>query len=156
MMIVKTGTVAATVGLLMLVACTGASPPESGQGASEEARAAATQQPLVANPTPCVVGEIKVFAGNFVPAGWLTADGQLVTIASNTALFSVIGTTYGGDGTTNYAVPNLNNRVPIGATSAVPLGHVSGEILPVQKNQPARFLGVNYCICAQGTFPTLP
>ena len=61
------------------------------------------------------VGEIRIFAGNFPPYGWAFCDGQLLPIAQYTALFSIIGTYYGGNGTTNFALPNLNGRVPIGA-----------------------------------------
>jgi len=59
------------------------------------------------------VGEIKMFAGNFAPTGWATCDGQLLSIAQNTALFSILGTTYGGDGTTTFALPDLRGRFPM-------------------------------------------
>ena len=57
--------------------------------------------------------EIRIFAGNFAPRGWAFCDGQLLPIASNTALFSLIGTTYGGDGRTTTALPNLQGRAPM-------------------------------------------
>lgn len=60
------------------------------------------------------VGEVRIFAGNFAPRGWATCDGQLLSIAQNTALFSLLGTTYGGNGTSNFALPNFQNRVPLG------------------------------------------
>ena len=59
------------------------------------------------------IGEIKIFAGNFAPRGWAFCNGQLLPIAQNTALFSLIGTTYGGDGRTTTALPNLQGRVPM-------------------------------------------
>jgi microcystin-dependent protein len=59
------------------------------------------------------LGEIRLFAGNFAPRGWATCDGQLLSIAANTALFSLLGTTYGGDGMTTFALPNLSGRVPV-------------------------------------------
>lgn len=59
------------------------------------------------------VGEIRMFAGNFPPLGWLFCDGQLLSIADNEVLFNLIGTTYGGDGVTTYAVPDLRGRVPV-------------------------------------------
>lgn len=59
------------------------------------------------------VGEIRMFAGNFAPNGWAICDGSLVAIAENTALFSLIGTTYGGDGQSTFALPDLRGRVPI-------------------------------------------
>ena len=57
--------------------------------------------------------EIRIFAGNFAPRGWAFCNGQLLPIAQNTALFSLIGTTYGGDGRTTTALPNLKGRVPM-------------------------------------------
>lgn len=59
------------------------------------------------------VAEIKIFAGNFAPRGWAFCDGQLLPIAQNTALFSLIGTTYGGDGRTTTGLPNLKGRAPM-------------------------------------------
>lgn len=57
--------------------------------------------------------EIRIFAGNFAPRGWASCDGQLLPISQNTALFSLIGTTYGGDGRTTTALPNLQGRAPM-------------------------------------------
>ena len=59
------------------------------------------------------VGEIRMFAGNFEPAGWAFCDGRLVPISENDTLFIVIGTTYGGDGQETFALPNLQSRIPI-------------------------------------------
>jgi len=59
------------------------------------------------------VGEIRLFAGNFAPTGWALCDGQLLPISQNTALFSLLGTFYGGDGKSNFALPNLQGRFPI-------------------------------------------
>ena len=59
------------------------------------------------------VGEIRLFAGNFAPAGWMFCDGQLLPIAENETLFQLIGTTYGGDGQSTFALPDLRGRVPI-------------------------------------------
>ncbi|MEM6321331.1 MAG: tail fiber protein, partial [Bacteroidota bacterium] len=60
------------------------------------------------------IAEINIWACNFAPRGWAFCDGQLLPIAQNTALFSLIGTTYGGDGRTTTALPNLQGRMPIG------------------------------------------
>ena len=60
------------------------------------------------------VGEIRIFAGNFAPTGWATCDGQLLPISQNTALFSLLGTYYGGDGKSTFALPNLQGSVPLG------------------------------------------
>jgi microcystin-dependent protein len=59
------------------------------------------------------IGQIMMFAGNFAPRGWATCDGQLLSIAQNTALFSILGTTYGGNGQTNFALPDLRGRVSV-------------------------------------------
>ena len=56
------------------------------------------------------IAEVRIFAGNFAPRGWAFCDGQLLPVANNTALFSLIGTTYGGDGRTTTALPNLQGR----------------------------------------------
>lgn len=59
------------------------------------------------------VGEIRLFAGNFAPAGWLLCHGQLLAISDNETLFTLIGTTYGGDGESTFALPDLRGRVPL-------------------------------------------
>jgi microcystin-dependent protein len=59
------------------------------------------------------VAEIRIFAGNFAPTGWALCDGQLLPLSQNTALFSLLGTTYGGDGKTNFALPNLQGMAPL-------------------------------------------
>ena len=61
------------------------------------------------------IGQIIMFAGNFAPRGWAFCDGQLLPISQNTALFSILGTTYGGDGRTTFALPDLRGRVPMHA-----------------------------------------
>jgi len=59
------------------------------------------------------IAEIRMFAGNFAPRNWALCDGQLMPIAQNTALFSLLGTTYGGDGRTTFALPDLRGRAPM-------------------------------------------
>jgi microcystin-dependent protein len=59
------------------------------------------------------IGEIRMFAGNFAPSGWAFCDGRLISIAQNSALFNLLGTTYGGDGINTFALPDLRGRVPI-------------------------------------------
>ena len=61
------------------------------------------------------VGEIRMFAGNFAPQGWAFCDGQLLAVSQNDALFSLLGTIYGGDGRTTFALPDLRGRVPVHA-----------------------------------------
>ena len=69
-----------------------------------------------------LLGGIALFAGNFAPRGWAFCEGQLLDIASNTALFSILGTTYGGDGRTNFALPDLRGRAPVQPDSMLRLG----------------------------------
>lgn len=59
------------------------------------------------------VGEIRMFAGNFAPAGWMFCDGSLLPISENETLFQLIGTTYGGDGQSTFALPDLRGRLPV-------------------------------------------
>jgi len=63
------------------------------------------------------VGEIRMFAGNFAPRGWAFCDGQLLAVSQNDALFSLLGTIYGGDGRTTFGLPELRGRIPIHAGS---------------------------------------
>ena len=125
------------------------------------------------------IGQIANFAGNFAPAGWMQAAGQVISIAQNTALFSILGTTYGGDGKTTFALPDLRGRVAVGADAADPLGTAFGQASttltvaqlpphdhtlpgggvtgttgggqPVTDDQPS--LAVNYLIATNGIFP---
>lgn len=64
------------------------------------------------------VGEIRMFAGNFAPRGWAFCDGQLLAVSQNDALFSLLGTIYGGDGRTTFGLPDVRGRVPIHAGQA--------------------------------------
>jgi microcystin-dependent protein len=78
------------------------------------------------------VGEIKMFAGNFAPRNWAMCDGQLLAIAQNDALFSLLGTIYGGDGRTTFGLPDLRSRIPIHAGAGPglpnrPIGSKSGS-----------------------------
>lgn len=69
------------------------------------------------------IGQIILFAGNFAPRGWTLCDGQLLAISQHQALFSIIGTTYGGDGKTTFALPDLRSRVPIQPGQGPGLSH---------------------------------
>lgn len=69
------------------------------------------------NAQEAFIGEIKMFGGNFAPRNFALTDGQLLAISQNTALFSLLGTTYGGDGRTTFALPDLRGRVPMHAGS---------------------------------------
>jgi microcystin-dependent protein len=73
------------------------------------------------------LSEIRIFSFNFAPKGWALCDGQLLPINQNQALFSLLGTTYGGDGRVNFALPDLRSRVPIHMGSGRTLGERAGE-----------------------------
>lgn len=72
------------------------------------------------------IGEVRPTAFSVVPRGWTLCNGQLLSIAQNQALFSILGTTYGGDGITTFALPNLQGRVPVGAGNTMALGEAAG------------------------------
>src|ERR1700740_81095 len=72
------------------------------------------------------VGEIRMFAGNFAPAGWMFCEGQLLPISENETLFNLIGTTYGGDGQSTFALPDLRGRVPIHFGNGFTLAETGG------------------------------
>jgi microcystin-dependent protein len=90
------------------------------------------------------VAEIRMFAGNFAPTGWATCDGQLIPISQNTALFSLLGTSYGGDGKSTFALPDLAGSAPMhqgqgpGLTSRF-IGETAGEpaVTLIQTEMPA-------------------
>jgi microcystin-dependent protein len=75
------------------------------------------------------IGSVILFAGNFAPRGWAFCDGQLLSISQNTALFSILGTTYGGNGQTTFALPDLRGRAPVGPRQGPGLAnHDLGEV----------------------------
>ncbi|MCW3107835.1 MAG: Microcystin dependent protein [Segetibacter sp.] len=96
------------------------------------------------------IGQITMFAGNFAPRGWALCNGQLLSISQNTALFSILGTTYGGNGQTTFALPDLRSRVPIHpgqgpGLSPYSLGQQGGsETVTLNTNQmPAHYHTLN-------------
>jgi len=97
-----------------------------------------------------LIGLIIMFGGNFAPRGWAFCDGQLLPIATNEALFSILGTTYGGDGRTTFALPDLRGRAPIHAGTGSGLtprdiGEYSGEedVTLISTEMPAHTHTVN-------------
>ncbi len=129
------------------------------------------------------LGEVRMFPFNFAPAGWAACQGQLLAISSNTALFSILGTTYGGNGTTNFALPNLSgvaaahqgqgaglNNLELGDLDTAPATHqqaLPGSVTVARNmlagtspgNALAVFpaepsLTINFCIALQGIFPS--
>lgn len=80
------------------------------------------------------IGEIRIFAGNFAPTGWAKCEGQIMSISQNTALFSILGTTYGGNGTSTFALPDMREKVAMHpgqgpGLSSHDLGETSGNTL---------------------------
>ena len=85
------------------------------------------------------MGEIRMFAANFAPKYWAFCQGQLMPINQNQALFSILGTTYGGNGVNNFALPDLGGRIPLGTSQEYTLGEKSGTnaVTLMQANLPA-------------------
>jgi microcystin-dependent protein len=73
------------------------------------------------------LAEIRLMSFAFPPKGWAMCNGQLLPINQNQALFSILGTTYGGNGTTNFALPNMQGRAPMNTSNSHPLGQSAGE-----------------------------
>src|ERR1700694_4438810 len=96
------------------------------------------------------LAEIRIFTGNFAPKGWALCDGQLMSISQNTALFSLLGTTYGGDGQSTFALPNLQGSAPLHpgqspGLSLYDLGQTGGEevVTLLQSEMPQHNHAVN-------------
>jgi microcystin-dependent protein len=73
------------------------------------------------------IGEVRMFAGNFAPLGWEFCDGRLLPISSYTALFSLLGTTYGGNGVNTFALPDLRGRIPVHMGASHVIGELGGS-----------------------------
>ena len=86
------------------------------------------------------IGEIRMFAGNFAPRGWALCNGQILSIAQNTALFTILGTTYGGNGQTTFALPDLRGRFPMHGGQGLGL---TNRTLGEQGGDESRTLSVN-------------
>lgn len=99
------------------------------------------------------VGEIRMFAGNFAPAGWMFCEGQLLPISENETLFNLIGTTYGGDGQSTFALPDLRGRLPLHMGNGFVLAETGGvEEVTLTVNQiPAH----GHPMLASNDIPTL-
>lgn len=98
------------------------------------------------------IGEIRMFAGNFNPAGWAFCDGALMPISENDALFTLIGTTYGGDGQETFALPDLRGRLPIHQGGGFTLGQNGGvEEVTLTTNQIPAHTHPLLCAASGGT-----
>ena len=98
------------------------------------------------------IGEIRMFGGNFAPAGWMFCEGQLLPISENDTLFQLIGTTYGGDGQSTFALPDLRGRVPIHFGNGFTLAETGGaEEITLTSNQIPSHSHVPLCNSGNGT-----
>lgn len=99
------------------------------------------------------IGEIRMFAGNFAPAGWMFCEGQLLPISGNEALFQLLGTTYGGDGQSTFGLPDLRGRIPLHFGNGFIQGETGGvEEVTLTTNQiPAH---THALLCSSGGQPT--
>ena len=102
-----------SLAMTYLIATQGIFPSQDGNGSID--------------PTDPFLGEIVAFAGNFAPRGWALASGQLLPINQNQALFALLGTNFGGDGRTTFALPNLNDRTVVGTSADFPIGTAFGS-----------------------------
>jgi microcystin-dependent protein len=100
----------------------------------------------------CFIGEIRIFGGSYAPYEWAFCDGQLMSIAQNDSLFSLIGVTYGGDGYNNFALPDLRGRVPMHRGNDNYLGQkAGGETVAMEPNQVASHRHTVRASAARGT-----
>lgn len=105
-----------------------------------------------------MLGEIRLFAGNYAPKGWAFCDGSIMSIMDNSALFAVLGTTYGGDGRYTFALPDLSNAAP--GKEANSSSSNDGETQKTLELKDGKYeetiskQGLNYIICIQGVFPS--
>ncbi len=141
------------LGVRYLIRTTGIFPTQGGSGSSLD-----------------LIGSVVKFAGNFTPSGYAACNGQLLSIAENDVLFAIIGTTYGGDGATTFALPDLRGRTIVGAGNGLTIGEVLGQgpVTVSQANLPVEMGGagapiqnvdpslvLNYAIALTGIFPSV-
>lgn len=98
------------------------------------------------------IGEIRMFTGNYAPRGWAFCDGQLLSIHGNEVLYSLLGTRYGGDGNTTFALPDLRGRVPMHESSTYPSGTAGGDekVALTQDQLPAHTHAANTATAVSG------
>lgn len=103
------------------------------------------------NPT---LGEIRIFAGNFAPQGWAFCNGGLLSISEYEALFMLVGTTYGGDGQTTFALPDLRGRTPVHQGGSLMLSQTAMPAAAASQQQSPPWLSLNFIIALLGIYPT--
>ena len=103
-----------------------------------------------------IIGEVRPFAGKVIPNGWMSCEGQLLAISQNQALYTVLSTTYGGDGKITFALPDLRDRVIVGAStpSAIKLGEKKDIKTGSTGASTPHKLGVAYIIAVSGSYPS--
>lgn len=106
------------------------------------------------------LGEIRIFGYNFCPRGWADANGQLLSISQNTALFSLYGTMYGGDGRTTFGLPDLRGRTAVHVSNVRGRGAVQGSRVGGERvvtGEGTQTMGgqvLRYCVATAGIFPS--
>ena len=121
----------------------------------------------IANAQEGMIGEVKMFAGNFPPKGWAFCYGQEFKIAEYSQLYSVIGTSFGGDGTTTFALPDFRGSFPQGTLTVsypepqsnnITVGKITSINVTPQKKEDntkeLKMVGINYIICLEGAYPS--
>ncbi len=112
-----------------------------------------------------LMGEIAMFAGNFAPRGWAFCDGKALSVSENPALFTLLGNTYGGDGKTTFALPDLRGRMPLHRSDKIQLGRKGRITSKITHHGPEKhddeiftlgqdgYTAVNFIIALEGKFP---
>jgi microcystin-dependent protein len=103
-----------------------------------------------------MIGELRLFSGNFAPRGWMICDGAELQVAEYSSLYSIIGTYYGGDGRNTFALPDLRGSVPVGAGLSVGENTLTvGQKFKIGRSDSKGISGVgmHYIICVSGVFP---
>ncbi len=100
------------------------------------------------------IGELRLFRFKFCPRGWAPADGATLSIKENQPLFSILGTYYGGNGTTTFNLPNLSGRAPYGMSAGQPIGTVYGTSGASTGGPQGSALSLNWCVSLYGIYPT--
>jgi microcystin-dependent protein len=100
-----------------------------------------------------MIGAIGLFAGNLPPAGWLAADGSMLALRDYVPLFELIGTTFGGDGASIFALPDLQGRAVVGAGQGATVSIALGQAIEAGPDTEVACLGLNYIVNVSGTMP---
>lgn len=108
--------------------------------------------------TEALLGEIRMFAGAFAPRGWMFCEGQVLYINGNSALYSILGTTYGGNGITTFVLPDLRDAVPISASATRQQGSVVNgvkfKVDATQNTTTVKTVALRYIIAINGIYPS--